>query len=57
MLPDIETIKGIHPGIIIARELKNRRLKKKDLALFIDEHAQTISAIIKEKRSINPNYQ
>ncbi|MGQ1788130.1 MULTISPECIES: HigA family addiction module antitoxin [unclassified Saccharicrinis] len=54
MLPDINKIKGIHPGAILKREIKKRGLKNKDLALMVDEHAQTISAILKEKRSINP---
>lgn len=54
MLPDINKIKGIHPGAILKREIKKRGLKNKDLALMVDEHAQTISAIIKEKRSVNP---
>ncbi|WP_066633338.1 HigA family addiction module antitoxin [Labilibacter marinus] len=54
MLPDINKIKGIHPGAILKREIKKRGLKNKDLALMLDEHAQTISAILKEKRSVNP---
>lgn len=54
MLPDIDKIKGIHPGIILKREISKRGLKNKDLALMVDEHAQTISAILKAKRSINP---
>jgi addiction module HigA family antidote len=54
MLPDINKIKGIHPGAIIKREIKKRGLRKKDFALKVNVHAQTISAIIKEKRSITP---
>jgi len=54
MLPNIDKIKGIHPGIILKREISKRGLKNKDLALMVDEHAQTISAILKAKRSINP---
>lgn len=54
MLPEIKRIKGIHPGIILKREIKKRELKNKDLALMVDEHAQTISAIIKGARSITP---
>ncbi len=54
MLPDLNKIKGIHPGAILKREIKKRGLKNKDLASMIDEHAQTISAILKEKRKINP---
>ncbi len=54
MLPQIDKIKGIHPGVILKREIEKRGLKNKDLASMVDEHAQTISAILKEKRSINP---
>ncbi len=54
MLPDINKIKGIHPGAILSREIKKRGWKNKELASMVDEHAQTISAILKEKRSINP---
>ncbi len=54
MLPDIEKIKGIHPGIVLKREIRKRGLKNKDLALMVGEHAQTISAILKAKRGINP---
>ena len=54
MLPDINKIKGIHPGAILKREVKKRGMKNKELALLVNEHAQTISAILKEKRGINP---
>ncbi len=54
MLPDIIKIKGIHPGVILKREIKKRGMKNKDLALLIRVHAQTISAILKEKRRMTP---
>lgn len=54
MLPDINKIKGVHPGAILKREIKKRGITNKDLALLVNEYAQTISAITKEKRSINP---
>lgn len=54
MLPDINKIKGVHPGAIIKREIKKRGLRRKDFAIKVSVHAQTISAIIKEKRSITP---
>lgn len=53
MLPELKKIKGIHPGAILKRELKNRGIKSIDLANVINEHPQTISAITKEKRGIN----
>ena len=55
MIPEIYKIKGIHPGAILKREIKHRGLKNKELATLVNEHAQTISAILNEKRSINPN--
>ncbi|MCW3805718.1 helix-turn-helix transcriptional regulator [Plebeiibacterium marinum] len=54
MLPELNKIKGIHPGAILNREIKKRGLKNKDFASMVNEHAQTISAIIKEKRGVNP---
>ena len=54
MLPNFDKIKGIHPGIILKREIDKRGIKQKELALMVDEHAQTISAILKSKRNINP---
>lgn len=54
MIPEISKVKGIHPGAILKRELKNRGIKSSDLAALINEHKQTISAIIHERRGINP---
>lgn len=54
MLPEISKIKGIHPGAILKREIKLRGIKNNELAHLINEHAQTIGAIIKGKRGINP---
>lgn len=54
MIPKISKIKGIHPGFIIKREIMNRGIKNKELASRLNEHAQTISSILKGKRSINP---
>ncbi len=49
----IERYKGIHPGIILARELKKRSLRQRPFALSVAEHPQTFNAITKGKRSIN----
>ena len=54
MLPDINKIKGIHPGAILKREIKKRGMKNKDLALLISVQEQAISATLKEKRGITP---
>lgn len=53
-LPEYNRVKGIHPGAILKRELKKRCLKAVALANSIDEYPQTINAISKEKRGINP---
>ena len=53
-MPEIKRIKGIHPGAILKRELKKRRIKSINLADDINEHPQTINAITKERRGINP---
>lgn len=54
MLPEIVRIKGIHPGLILKRELQIRGMKSNELAELIDEYKQTISAILNERRSITP---
>ena len=54
MLPELIKIKGVHPSAILRRELKARGLKAVELANSIDEHKQTISAILNKKRDINP---
>lgn len=50
----ISIIKGIHPGIILERELKKRKLQKGAFALSINEFPQTIATITKGKRRMNP---
>lgn len=54
MLPEFDKIKGIHPGYILKRELEIRGLNGSELASIIDEHKQTINAIIKRRRKITP---
>ena len=51
---NISLIKGIHPGIILDRELKKRKLQKGKFALSINEFPQTIATITKGKRRVNP---
>ena len=55
MLPELAKIKGIHPGLILRRELTRQGIKSSELANAIDEHKQTISAIINQRRGINPS--
>jgi len=54
MLPKFTKIKGVHPGAILRRELKIQGLKSSELASSINEHKQTISAILNKRRDINP---
>jgi hypothetical protein len=49
----LEKYKGIHPGIILERELKKRALQQRPFALSIGEHPQTLNAITKGKRKLN----
>lgn len=45
--------KGIHPGIVLKRELRKRTLKQRPFAISIQEHPQTLNAIINGKRNLN----
>ena len=47
-----EQYKGIHPGIVIDRELKRRGIKQRPFALSLPEHPQTFNTITKGKRSL-----
>ncbi len=45
--------KGIHPGIVLKRELEKRSLKQRPFAVSIQEHPQTLNAITQGKRNLN----
>lgn len=51
----ITLIKGIHPGFVLERELKRRKIAKGPFASSINEFPQTLGAITKGKRRMNPN--
>lgn len=51
----VQLIKGLHPGLFLERELKKRGLAKGRFALSIGEYPQTINAITKGKRGMNPS--
>ncbi|WP_313188998.1 DUF6922 domain-containing protein [Sphingobacterium sp.] len=53
MNADYEKYKGIHPGIVLDRELKKRSIKQRPFALSLEEHPQTFNAITKGKRGIS----
>jgi len=54
MLPEITKIKGVHPGAVLSRELKKMGVESKQFALSLGEYPQTINAISKGRRGINP---
>ena len=52
-LMNIIKIKGLHPGFVLERELKKRKIKKSRFALSIQEFPQTLGSITKGKRKMN----
>ncbi|MFO7669566.1 MAG: plasmid maintenance system antidote protein [Bacteroidales bacterium] len=55
MNTELSIIKGIHPGLILERELKKRHLKKGPFAISLNEYPQTLVSITKGKRRMNTN--
>lgn len=53
MINDISILKGLHPGFVLEKMLKERKLTKQAFAQTIGEHAQTLGAITKGKRNMN----
>jgi plasmid maintenance system antidote protein VapI len=49
-----EKYKGIHPGIILERELKKRNLKRRPFAIQLHEYPQTLNEITKGRRRLTP---
>jgi antitoxin HigA-1 len=49
----IATLKGIHPGFVLERELKQRQIRKGQFAIALNEFPQTLVAITKGKRKMN----
>ena len=49
----LSVLKGVHPGIVLERELKERKLPRGRFALSVNEFPQTIGAITKGKRNMN----
>lgn len=50
----LEKYKGIHPGMILERELKKKNLKKVAFAHALNEYPQTLNQITKGKRGLTP---
>ena len=53
MIDELSLLKGLHPGVILDRKLKERKLSKGPFALSINEYPQTLGAITKGKRDMN----
>lgn len=49
----LEILKGVHPGQFLRREFGARKIKSGQFAESIGEHPQTLSAIIRGRRSMN----
>jgi plasmid maintenance system antidote protein VapI len=50
----LDKYKGIHPGLVLDRELKKRNIKKGPFALSIGSYPQTLNAITKGDRLLTP---
>jgi len=53
MNSSISVLKGLHPGVVLARELKLRKLSKGRFAISIQEFPQTLVSVTKGKRRMN----
>jgi addiction module HigA family antidote len=50
----MEKYKGIHPGLILERELKKRNIRKGPFALSVQVYPQTLNEITKGRRVMTP---
>jgi len=55
MKTQLSIIKGVHPGFILDRVLKERHLRKGPFAISLQEFPQTLVSITKGKRRMNIN--
>ena len=53
MFEKLSILKGIHPGFFLEHELKKKKLSKRQFAISLAEHPQTIGTITKGKRDMN----
>lgn len=53
MKKELTILKGLHPGLILERKLKEKNIGKGEFALSVKEYPQTITAITKGKRNMN----
>ena len=52
MSSELEKYRGIHPGLILERELAKRKILKNRFAKLVEAYPQTLNAIYKGKRNI-----
>ncbi len=53
MLPEINDIKGVHPGIILEREFGKRGIRKSAFAMQIGVYPGIITDLTKKRRGMN----
>ncbi len=53
MPSNFDKYKGIHPGKVLEQELKKRNISQRPFAQSIEEHPQSLNAILKGKRGMN----
>lgn len=53
MFEKLSILKGLHPGFFLEHELKKKKLSKRQFAISVAEHPQTIGAITKGSRDMN----
>lgn len=53
MFEKLAILKGLHPGFFLEHQLKKKGLNKRQFAISLAEHPQTIGAITKGSRAMN----
>lgn len=53
MNKEVNILRGIHPGLYLDRLIREKKIKKGQLALAVNEYPQTLTSITKGKRSMN----
>lgn len=53
MFDKLAILKGLHPGFFLEHQLKKRKLSKRQFAISLEEHPQTIGSITKGSRDMN----
>ena len=53
MKAELDIVKGIHPGLYLNHKIAEKKLKKGQIALSVNEYPQTLTTITKGKRDMN----